>query len=97
MKNYKLIVKEEADQEITEAYRWYESKSEGLGERFLDALDECLEAIDINPTTFQKEHKDQRQGIVEIFPYVVMYELDGNDIVVYAVFNTYQDPNKKYR
>lgn len=97
MKNYNLIIKLEAGQEITEAYQWYERKSDGLGERFLDALDDCFEAIDINPTTFQNVYKNQRQAIVKIFPHVVMYEQDGTDIIVYAVFNTNQDPNKKFR
>jgi plasmid stabilization system protein ParE len=97
MTNYNLIVKQEADQEITEAYRWYENKSEGLGERFLSALEDCFYTIDINPTTYQKIYKDQRQAIVKTFPFVVMYEHNNNDIVVYAVFDTRQDPNKKLR
>jgi plasmid stabilization system protein ParE len=97
MNNYNLIVKQEAAQEIINAYHWYESKSEGLGESFLSALDDCLETIDINPATYQKIYKEQRQAIVKTFPFVVMYEHDNNDIIVYAVFDTNQDPEKKIR
>jgi plasmid stabilization system protein ParE len=97
MKNFTLIVKQEADKEVTEAYRWYENKVEGLGERFLDALEDCYNAIDINPTTFQKIHKQYRQAILNTFPYVVIYEKIKSDIIVYAVFATAQHPNRKIR
>ena len=97
MKNHNLVVKEEASQEIVNAYRWYENITEGLGERFLNALEGCFNTIDINPTTYQKIYKHQRQAIVKMFPFVVMYEIEDNNIIVYAVFNTNQNPNKKLR
>ena len=97
MNNYNLIVKEEADREVIDAFHWYEDKSKGLGERFLEALDECYDSIDVNPATYQKVYKEHRQAVVKVFPYVVIYELSGNDIIVYAVFNTHRDPKDKIR
>jgi hypothetical protein len=35
--NPSLVVRAEAEADIEEAYAWYESRSVGLGERFLDA------------------------------------------------------------
>lgn len=34
-----IIVRPEAEAEINEAFRWYESKSDGLGSGFMRALD----------------------------------------------------------
>jgi hypothetical protein len=31
------------------------------------------------------------------FPFVVVYEITGNNIIVYAVHNTWKDPQKKNR
>ncbi len=35
-----------------------------------------------------------RQAVINKFPFVVIYEIEGRNIVVYAVFNTYQNPEK---
>jgi hypothetical protein len=42
---YELIIKEEANLEIIESYLYYESKSEGLGEKFLNQLGLYFERI----------------------------------------------------
>ena len=97
MKKHKFVIHEEASNEIIQAYLWYESKQDGLGEKFLDALETCYTAIDINPKTFEKKYKFQRQAIVRKFPYVVMYEQEGNKIIIYTVFNTHQQPTGKFR
>lgn len=40
-----LITTTEAEQDIAEAYAWYENRQIGLGEEFLSCLDVCMEAI----------------------------------------------------
>lgn len=97
MKKYKLIIKEEADFDIISAYQWYEKKQEGLGERFILELENCFKIIDINPNTFQIIYKKQRQAVLHKFPFVIIYEQITNEIIVFAVFHTSQNPVKKFR
>jgi hypothetical protein len=40
-----LIIAPEAEQDMAEAYSWYESRRTGLGEEFLDCVDACIQAI----------------------------------------------------
>ncbi|MBL4653604.1 MAG: type II toxin-antitoxin system RelE/ParE family toxin [Flavobacteriales bacterium] len=82
---------------MIEAYVWYESKQTNLGERFLSALEDCYQSLDINPNTYAKKYKQQRQAIVKGFPFVIMYEQMNTVIVIYAIFNTHQEPSKKLR
>jgi hypothetical protein len=44
-----LIVAPEAEQDIAEAYEWYEGKRFGLGEEFLSRVDACIQGILRNP------------------------------------------------
>ena len=37
-----LIVAPEAEQDIAEAYAWYEGRRFGLGEEFLSRVDACI-------------------------------------------------------
>lgn len=39
--SYTLVIKEEAAKETIESYLWYETRVEGLGESFLEELDDC--------------------------------------------------------
>ena len=41
--------------------------------------------------------KNYRQIILKTFPYVVVYEIVEEAVVVFAVFHTSQNPIKKFR
>ena len=40
-----MIIAPEAEQDITEAYAWYEGRRMGLEEEFLSCVEACIEAI----------------------------------------------------
>ena len=91
---YELIIKDEAKLEIIDAYHWYESMQEDLGERFLNELDNCFDRMCLSPEIFPRKHKDMRQVVMKVFPFVIIFEIEEDAVVVYAVFNTYRDPGK---
>ncbi|CAH8282731.1 ParE-like toxin of type II ParDE toxin-antitoxin system [Mariniflexile fucanivorans] len=94
---FNLEIKEEATIEIIEAYLYYESKHLGLGEKFLEHLDTYFLRIQANPNHFPKKRKPYREAFIKRFPFVIIYEVEKHNIIVYAVFNTWQNPVKKKR
>ena len=92
---YELIIKEEANLEIIESYLFYESKSIGLGERFLDNLDFYFDRIQNFPEHYQIKRKPYREAFVAKFPFVIIYEILEKNIVIYAVFHTNKNPASK--
>jgi len=92
---FTLEVKEEAKQDIANGMQWYGSKAENLDIRFLRAVEETLFRIQRNPFAFKKVYKKFRQTSVRKFPYVILYEPGMKNVVIYAVFNTWQHPKKK--
>lgn len=95
-KKLTVIFTPEADSEVTQAFIYYENESDGLGERFLNELDNVLYAITLTPNGFQHFH-NYRQIPFKVFPFVLLYEVIENNLIVYAVFKTPQDPKKKIR
>jgi plasmid stabilization system protein ParE len=89
-----LVVAPEAEQDITDAYAWYEERRPGLGEEFLSCVDACLEAIRRTPEMHAVVHENYRRGLVRRFPYVVFYEYARETVTVYGVFHTSRDPGK---
>ena len=89
--NYQLS--EEAEWDVDEGYTWYEQKQEGLGEEFLDSLDMAKQAILSNPTTYRIRYKKKIRAFVATrFPYLILYNVEGNNIDVISIFNTYKHP-----
>lgn len=92
---YELEIKEEAVFDIKEAYLYYEEQRKGLGNRFLDTLDSHMERVQKNPQHYQVKRKPYREALIKDFPYLIIYEIENTKVIVYAVFNTWQNPNKK--
>jgi plasmid stabilization system protein ParE len=98
---FTIIVKEEAHQDTLDAYWYYEKKQKGLGERFLDLLQSCYEAIAQHPTHYGYINEDPQQMLRDVkidkFPFVIVYEIIEEEVIIYAVHNTYRHPKKKGR
>ena len=92
---YNLEVKQEANLEIIEAYLYYEKQRQGLGEEFLEHLDVYFTRITTNPKHFPEKRKPYREAFIKRFPFLIIYEIEDVKIVVYSVFNTWQNPEKK--
>lgn len=93
--SYILEIKDEANREIIEAYLYYQEKRTGLGEEFLEHLDSYFERIVSNPKHFSQKRKPYREAFIKRFPFLIVYEITKNKIIIYSVFNTWQNPEKK--
>src|SRR3990172_934945 len=89
-----VILAPEAEQDVAEAYGWYESRRPGLGEEFLSCVESCMEAIGRTPEMHPHIHENYHRGLVRRFPYAVFYEYVPGTVMVYCVFHTARDPQK---
>jgi plasmid stabilization system protein ParE len=87
-----LFLVPEAEQDIADAYAWYESRRFGLGEEFLSCLDACLSSISRAPEMHSLVCEGFRRGLVRRFPFAVFYEYAEATLIVYAVLHTSRDP-----
>ena len=92
---YKIEVRALAVLEILDAFDWYELQQSGLGSDFLNELDIFYTSLYSNPKTYSYFEKPVRQGKINRFPYLVVYEIFDTTIVVYSVFMARQNPAKK--
>ena len=89
-----LVFAPEVEQDLTEAYDWYEGHRPGLGEEFLSCVDACIQAICRNPEMHATVHADYRRSLVRRFPYSVFYEYGGDIVTVYCICHNSHDPEK---
>ncbi len=93
MPNYILQFHPLAQEEVKEAYLYYQDKQLGLGDRLLDSLDHLFDLILGNPQLFAKDFQEIRKGPLEKFPFTIYYEISGNEIFVYSVFHQRRNPD----
>jgi plasmid stabilization system protein ParE len=90
----RVVFTPEAEQDVAEAYNWYESREPGLGEDFLRCVEACMSTIQRHPELYPIAVDEFRRALVRRFPFEVFYEPEGDSINVYSVFHCSQDPQK---
>jgi len=95
-KNYKVIISDSAKTDIKENAKWYNKQQKGLGKRFAQSIKECVKIIQLQPESFQIRYKNNRAGIPDKFPYLIIYNVnkDSKTISIIAVFHSSQNPEK---
>lgn len=90
----KLIFTQEADNDIVDAYLWYQRQRAGLGEEFLSSVEARLASILRNPDQFDPLHESFRRALVRRFPYAIIFETSDEQITVYAVMHCSRDETR---
>jgi len=93
---FKIKILPLAENEIDESIEFYESRSKGLGKQFLSYLKSYLKVLKTNPELFEiKKEPGYRELTLVKFPFVIIYEIFGNEVIVYSVFHTSRNPQRK--
>ncbi len=82
--------------EIQESYEWYEERRPGLGEEFLEAVREVLEAVENAPLRYPVIRKSVRRALLRRFPYSILYVAEPDATVVLGCFHARRDPRQWY-
>jgi plasmid stabilization system protein ParE len=87
--NRRLIIRPEAEADLTDAAVWFDSREPGLG---LDLISEVHSAIARaleNPDSFTRVRRNPvvRRGLTRRFPYRVFFIARDDAIVVFAVLH----------
>ena len=81
-----------AQRELTDAARYYEIESPGLGGLFLDAAERCERAVLEYPLAGSVVHGDVRRRLLRSFPYALLYKVKGESVRILAVMNLKRRP-----
>ena len=90
---YRVIVRPEAEDDLKEAFLWYEDKRHGLGYDFLLQVDEGIRFIERNPETSPPEHKGTRKHLIKRFPYKIIYVIEKEEIIILAIIHGKRRPD----
>ena len=94
--DYKIIISIEAEKDTNEAYCYYESRQPGLGDRFLNELSDFYKKLKEHPTyySFTSQDKTTRSVALKTYPYRIIYEIENDELNVYAVYHFRKNPGE---
>lgn len=92
--NYRLIVRPEAEEDIKDAFEWYESQSAGLGTDFVKSVDDALDMTARTPELYPKIYREIRRSLVKKFPYGIFYIFNNNSISILAAMHVRRHPRR---
>jgi hypothetical protein len=82
-----------AEIEAVNAAAWYDTKSPGVGARFLEALDSAGRTLETNAEIYRIRFRDVRRISVAGFPfYGVYYVIRGDEVWVISIHHGRRNP-----
>jgi len=82
----------EAQRELVESVKYYETQKSGLGRRFLDTVIEAIHRIRTHPLLFRQIDESIRQCRIPRFPYGLIYRIRNNNIEIIAIMHLHRKP-----
>ncbi|MCD1115764.1 type II toxin-antitoxin system RelE/ParE family toxin [Chryseobacterium turcicum] len=92
---YHLSLSPNTEADLLEAALWYESRQIGLGKKFTQKVEFYFSRIQNNPLHFPLKKENLREAYIQKFPFIIIFEVIEKEIIVFSVFNTHQNPERK--
>ena len=90
-----VVIKDQALEDMQQAYNYLELKEVDLGEKLLKYIEEYIEIIEINPYLFKEGYKKVRQVRIKPFQYILHYKIYKDYIAVLQLFHGNKNPKKR--
>ena len=82
-----------AQQDVSNAFAWYRTKAgDDVAERFMVELARCEGHLRSNPFLYRRMAAEVRQLVLRRFPYVLVYAIDRDCVVVLGCFHSSRNP-----
>lgn len=82
-----------AEEDLQDAFAFYEMQRPGLGESFLRALDDGLARVVSHPNSFRSDEHGVRTAFLHRFPYGIRFRLKADRVQVLAVWHERRRPD----
>jgi plasmid stabilization system protein ParE len=90
--SFSIVFHPDVESDVHESFIWYENNRIGLGNEFILSLEATLENIRRNPARFLIAENGTRKALLFRFPFVVIYQLLEDMILILAVLHSRRNP-----
>ena len=87
-----IILIPPADKELEEAINYYNDQLAGLGDQFYTSFLDTVGYIVQTPDAWRKIGANTRRINIKRFPYLILYVLDGQDVLITCIAHQHRNP-----
>jgi plasmid stabilization system protein ParE len=87
-----IVLRPDAEADLQSARDWYETQRAGLGDGFIEAVDQFFARIQAFPESYAIVQAKVRRGKLKRFPYVVYYRVHPDRLEVIAILHGSRHP-----
>ena len=87
-----VLLRKEAEDDLQDAARWYESQRVGLGNEFLTQALRMFDRIGDTPLAFPEVYRGLRRALLRRFPFAVYFRVEAELVSVVAVMYSSRSP-----
>ena len=81
----------EAQEDLIDAYWFYERQNEGVGDYFISSILEDIETLNFSAGS-HVIHLGKHRKIASVFPYSIYYLFENGEAKIYAILDDRRDP-----
>lgn len=94
--NFLVLIPEAVYEELNQVFAYYEERQTDLGVRFLDDWEETMDNLELRPFIHQIQFKQFRSVKFNRFPFLIIYKIEKQTIILYKLVHAKSDPAKRY-
>jgi hypothetical protein len=88
----KIVILDEAKQDLIQGFHFYEEQGAGLGTYFITNLYADIESLRIYAGIHTKPYRDYYRLLSSRFPFAVFYKMEERIVFIYAVLDCRRSP-----
>jgi plasmid stabilization system protein ParE len=95
--SWQVIIRPRAEEDLQEAWSWYQSQRPGLGDEFLIEIGVVVRLLESDPERRPFYYRDFRRIITRRFPYKLFYRIEGERVIVFRILHAKQEHQRHVR
>jgi len=89
-----LRVHPKVTEDLQEALQYYGDRRQGLDRAFLDAFDEAVHSLTVQPLRWRKFRGKARRAKLMKFPYIIVFTFVDDAVDIYALIHVQRHPDE---
>lgn len=89
---YRVLLRKEAQDDLSDAAGWYEEQRLGLGGEFLDEARAAFSRIEANPLAHVDVYRGLRRALLRRFPFALYFRVESEAVSVVAIMHGSRSP-----
>ncbi|MEE9429411.1 MAG: type II toxin-antitoxin system RelE/ParE family toxin [Melioribacteraceae bacterium] len=82
-----------SEQELIDAYQFYEEQLTGLGNQFINEFNNTIKVILNHPTLWKKVGEKTRRALIKRFSYLILYIYKEETIHITCIAHQHRNPS----